>query len=73
MIADDLDSLSRRNPLSEYDAAKIRAIFAYVLIRLGHFEKAESQLRRLQFTAPFELWAKTHLESLTPHGNPASK
>jgi hypothetical protein len=73
MVADDLDSLSRRKPLSEYDAAKIRAVSAYVLTRLGKSEEAESQLRRLQFTAPFESWAKSQLESLTLHGNPATK
>lgn len=73
MVADDLDSLSRRKPLSEYDAAKIRAVFVYVLTRLGKLEEAESQLRRLQFTAPFESWAKSQLESLTPHGTPATK
>lgn len=73
MVADDLESLSRRKPLSEYDAAKVRAVFAYVLTRLGKLEEAESQLRRLQFAAPFESWAKSQLESLTPHGNPATK
>lgn len=73
MVADDLDSLSRRKPLSEYDAAKIRAISAYVLTRLERLEEARSQLARLQFTSPFESWAKSQLESLTPHGNPVTK
>ncbi len=73
MVADDLDSLSRRKPLSEYDAAKIQVLRAYVLARLGRLEEAEAQLRRLQFTTPFESWAKSQLESPMPYGNPATK
>jgi hypothetical protein len=73
MVADDLDTLARRKPLSEYDAAKLRVLVAFVQTRLGNMKEAETQFRRLQFTAPFESWAQSRLSSLTPHGNAAIK
>jgi hypothetical protein len=72
LVADDLETLSQREPLSEYDATKIRVLSAVAYARLGEMEKMERHLRALQFNYLFSKWAQPRLNLHLTHGNLAS-
>lgn len=72
LLLKDLDELVRWEPLSEYDGLKVRALAAIANQRLGRMDDAIRDLRRLQFTVPFDRWAQSQLSKLTQNENAAS-
>ena len=73
MLADELDELASRQPLSEFDAAKIHVLAAIARLRLGDTAKAERHLRALQFDYLFRKWALEKLDLHFPHGESGTK
>jgi hypothetical protein len=68
MLGDELDELAGRQPLSEFDAAKIHVLAAIARLRLGDAAEAERHLRALQFDYLFRSWALEKLDQHFPHG-----